>query len=106
MRKNQTEGRRGTRAKGIRGGETLRKRVFILLQGEKILDTNYSCADATHPHERRPFVPGRLKQGRRTQQGENEKNTKALRLGQKSRSVCLDNLIKAFLCPGLKRSCI
>lgn len=31
----------------MRGGETLRKRVFILLKGEKILDTNYSYADAT-----------------------------------------------------------
>lgn len=51
----------------------LRKRVFILLQGEKILDTNYSCADATRPHEKHPFVPGRLKQ-RRTQHGKNEKN--------------------------------
>lgn len=47
MRKNQTESRRGTRAEGMRGGETLRKRVFILLKGEKILDTNYSYADAT-----------------------------------------------------------
>lgn len=45
----------GTKSEGIRRGETLRESVFILLKGEKILDTNYSCAYATH--ERAPFVP-------------------------------------------------
>lgn len=31
----------------MKRGETLRKGVFILLQGHEILDTNYSCACPT-----------------------------------------------------------
>lgn len=36
----------------MRGGDALRRSMFMLLRGDGILDTNYSCACAT-PHLRR-----------------------------------------------------
>lgn len=44
LRKTEAEGSRGTKAE-----ETQRKSMFILLKGEEILVTNYSCAYAARP---------------------------------------------------------